>query len=965
MRPKLALDIGPCATTVRVRSGRLTGAESTVPEASALWTVSPNMVTAGEAPLNAPLATATTPLFATSRILATDLFPIHTWQPRAGRDENLPRWKAGVRRLHAAFGVTESQLAHAVQYFSNLRYGAISLDIDEPGLHASIERAAALDEQWGAWQRINTAIYWHILPSVEVSTAHAQHDQRVLNTLHKGHLADGVGLLAWLTSFVEASSPLLRPMSAGRALAALRLVQSAARSFLSRRRRSSLLRMQASMALAQPPVPPGGTPAHAYPQTHTVAAPVLSSGLPQLGGHRELLAASPPRPTANPIPVPMHVLPGQGGRLESPEPQRPPEPLDALLEASAVYVQARTRGSLARRLAGRARDGGLQSCAPVRRNDWGGQAHLHSRLKGPSTGSTHDCDGCAQSHAHSQLSEPSTGNTHGCDDCARAHAATLHDRGCCEGLSTSAKPPHAHCHHCDAIARMDDDECACCGQQLGVQNLDGNDVSVLTILLTDRQEHACMEQMQAAVVADQIAMSRVNEDATSLVANVEAQVLASLQLAQVLEHQAPAQYIRLAGGGTATSARDEAGKHVMERGYAVVRNPPRVLLSINKELDTLDRHYTEPRGHGLGNSRRKPGASTLEFKPIFQRPPTKTLPVHVGNGSRQAATGVEVGQEQAAPRWSVHVAQRQLRMAKSLGDLLPGNIAVRQNSLIWSRHDVTRQAGHLEAEPQRLPHSGEPPEGIVMLTPLDRPTNVWVVPQVEVERLGRLPTVAEFTTAVDGGALDAPLPRVGGHIWLSHSPVSPSPQQPPEVLQPNSQLIKPQLDAQLEAQLHSSPQISPRQLGLRLGQVEVRVDQVDGCAYTLDEFVEEYGGTREWELAAEVQPDTGQLHSRQLLLSKPMPDQGGQQLGTGQITPQIGTEQVTAQLDTGQLDAGQLGSQLDTGQPALRLAGGGNDNAGRLVIEQGHAVVRNPPRMLASIRKAVPDKDSLQFTLAS
>ena len=136
MRPKLALDIGPCATTVRVRSGRLTGAESTVPEANALWTVSPNMVTAGEAPLNAPLATATTPLFATSRILATDLFPIHTWQPRAGRDENLPRWKAGVRRLHAAFGVTESQLAHAVQYFSNLRYGAISLDIDEPGLHA-------------------------------------------------------------------------------------------------------------------------------------------------------------------------------------------------------------------------------------------------------------------------------------------------------------------------------------------------------------------------------------------------------------------------------------------------------------------------------------------------------------------------------------------------------------------------------------------------------------------------------------------------------------------------------------------------------------------------------------------------------------------------------------------------------------------------------------------------------------
>ena len=167
---------------VRVRFGRLTGAESTVPEASALWTVSPNMVTAGENPLSAPLATATTPLFAISHITATDLFPIQVWQPRAGRDKNLPHWKAGVRQLHAAFGVTESRLARAVEYFSTLRIVATSTGIDGPGA-ISIERAAVLDEQLAAWQRINTAIYWHVLPSDDISTAHKLHDQRILNSL--------------------------------------------------------------------------------------------------------------------------------------------------------------------------------------------------------------------------------------------------------------------------------------------------------------------------------------------------------------------------------------------------------------------------------------------------------------------------------------------------------------------------------------------------------------------------------------------------------------------------------------------------------------------------------------------------------------------------------------------------------------------------------------------------------------
>jgi hypothetical protein len=165
------------------------------------------MVTDGEAPQTAPIATATTPLLATSRLLVKDLFPIHSWQPRAGRDEHFLSWKSGVRQLHAAFGVTDVQLAAAVQYYSKLRNIDTSTETDGPSTRASVERAAVHDNQWAAWQRINTAIYWHVLPSVNVETAHKLRDQRKLDTLYQGHLADGVGLLAWLESFVDASGP--------------------------------------------------------------------------------------------------------------------------------------------------------------------------------------------------------------------------------------------------------------------------------------------------------------------------------------------------------------------------------------------------------------------------------------------------------------------------------------------------------------------------------------------------------------------------------------------------------------------------------------------------------------------------------------------------------------------------------------------------------------------------------------
>ena len=41
---------------------------------------------------------------------------------------------------------------------------------------------------------------------------------------------------------------------------------------------------------------------------------------------------------------------------------------------------------------------------------------------------------------------------------------------------------------------------------------------------------------------------------------------------------------------------------------------------------------------------------------------------------------------------------------------------------------------------------------------------------------------------------------------------------------------------------------TPAPMAAREAAEERRIDLTDGCAYTRAEFIEEYGGTREWEL---------------------------------------------------------------------------------------------------------------------
>ena len=78
-----------------------------------------DMVSVGEILRPPPaISTAQTPIFATSQLSPSQAFPIGKWRPRSGLDAHCPHWKAGVRRLLAAYDVTEAELFSAMNSIS-------------------------------------------------------------------------------------------------------------------------------------------------------------------------------------------------------------------------------------------------------------------------------------------------------------------------------------------------------------------------------------------------------------------------------------------------------------------------------------------------------------------------------------------------------------------------------------------------------------------------------------------------------------------------------------------------------------------------------------------------------------------------------------------------------------------------------------------------------------------------------
>ena len=150
---------------------------------------------------------ATTPLLATSPIPQHSLFPMTKWRPRTGLTMTQFKFKRDLHRLLAAFGLTPAALEEEPPQIyvnsrsrPNRRNATADDDTDDDATSV-----AAQTSQLTRWQRVNTAIYWHLVPAIEIDGTHYLEDTATIDSFVSGQLANGRGLARWACGFVDVS----------------------------------------------------------------------------------------------------------------------------------------------------------------------------------------------------------------------------------------------------------------------------------------------------------------------------------------------------------------------------------------------------------------------------------------------------------------------------------------------------------------------------------------------------------------------------------------------------------------------------------------------------------------------------------------------------------------------------------------------------------------------------------------
>ena len=152
-------------------------------------------------------------------------------------DAAYPLWKAGVRRLLGAFGLAPGELQQALLIYRRLssgRYADAEADVPAALTPAALAEAERLDATASSWQSLNTAVFWHILPSLDLTSSPHPADTRKVEALYTERFADGAGLLAWLDTFVDTTGVRLQ-RQLKRAVAATALSLPLTRASLSSR----------------------------------------------------------------------------------------------------------------------------------------------------------------------------------------------------------------------------------------------------------------------------------------------------------------------------------------------------------------------------------------------------------------------------------------------------------------------------------------------------------------------------------------------------------------------------------------------------------------------------------------------------------------------------------------------------------------------------------------------------------
>ena len=113
-------------------------------------------------------------------------------------------WYDAVLKLATAFGLSPTDLTDAL---SADPLSVSSFSPSAPGCSPMTAvvavRSAGGRVTWLApaelarWQAVNTALYWHVLPSLDLAGPSSLSDQHAVHSLCSGRLADGRGLIRW------------------------------------------------------------------------------------------------------------------------------------------------------------------------------------------------------------------------------------------------------------------------------------------------------------------------------------------------------------------------------------------------------------------------------------------------------------------------------------------------------------------------------------------------------------------------------------------------------------------------------------------------------------------------------------------------------------------------------------------------------------------------------------------------
>ena len=139
------------------------------------------------------------PQFATTSIAKINLFPIPQWILRSGRNEQFDNWHRHALGMFAAWNINKQQIYETSP--------TLPATPQQPTREAKSTHDALVAQIWEEWRQINTAIYWHLVPSLVVQGVERTTDLEIIDSYVQGKYASGRALFGWAECSRSQMSP--------------------------------------------------------------------------------------------------------------------------------------------------------------------------------------------------------------------------------------------------------------------------------------------------------------------------------------------------------------------------------------------------------------------------------------------------------------------------------------------------------------------------------------------------------------------------------------------------------------------------------------------------------------------------------------------------------------------------------------------------------------------------------------